>query len=90
VLSVQDCASIDNLIYNGVKVLPNPNNGQFVVSGLEIGQELKVYDMNGKVVLSQTIVTSTQMIELDYVSSGLFYLQTVKNGKVGQLKFAVL
>jgi hypothetical protein len=35
-------------------------------------------------------VTSTQMIELDHVSSGLFYLQTVKNGKMGQLKFAVL
>lgn len=89
-LSVEDCASIDNLIYNGVKVVPNPNNGQFVVTGLEIGEELKVYDMNGKVVLSQTIVTSSQMIELVHVSSGLFYLQTVKNGKMGQLKFAVL
>ena len=89
-LSVEACASIDNLIYNGVKVLPNPNNGQFVITGLEIGEELKVYDMNGKVVVSQTIVTSTQMIELDHVSSGLFYLQTVKNGKMGQLKFAVL
>jgi PKD repeat protein len=89
-LSVEACASIDNLIYNGVKVLPNPNNGQFVITGLEIGEELKVYDMNGKVVLSQTILTSTQMIELDHVSSGLFYLQTVKNGKMGQLKFAVL
>ncbi len=90
VLSVQDCASIDNLIYNGVKMMPNPNNGQFIVSGLEIGQELKVYDMNGKVVLSQNIVTSTHLIELEHVSSGVFYLQTVKNGKVGQLKFAVL
>jgi hypothetical protein len=89
-LSVEDCASIDNLVYNGVKVLPNPNNGQFIVTGLEIGQELKVFDMNGKVVLSQTIVTNTQMIEMEHVSSGLFYLQTVKNGKMGQLKFAVL
>jgi PKD repeat protein len=89
-LSVEDCASIDNLIYNGVKVLPNPNNGQFVVSGLEIGQELNVYDMNGKVVLSQQIVTSTHLIDLEHVRSGVFYLQTVKNGKVGQLKFAIL
>jgi hypothetical protein len=89
-LSVEACASIDNLIYNGVKVLPNPNNGQFVVTGLEIGEELNVYDMNGKVIVSQIIVSSTQMIELDDVSSGLFYLQTVKNGKIGQLKFAVL
>jgi PKD repeat protein len=90
VLSVEDCASIDNLIYNGVKVLPNPNNGQFVVTGLEIGQELKVYDMNGKVVVAENIVSSTQMIQLNHVSNGIFYLQTVKNGKVGQLKFAVL
>jgi PKD repeat protein len=90
VLTVEDCASIDNLIYNGVKVLPNPNNGQFIVTGLEIGQVLKVYDMNGKVVLAENIVSSTQMIQLDRVSSGIFYLQTVKNGKIGQLKFAVL
>ena len=90
VLSVEDCASIDNLIYNGVKVLPNPNNGQFIVTGLEIGQEFKVFDMNGKVVVAETIVSSTQMIQLDHVSSGIFYLQTVKNGKIGQLKFAVL
>jgi hypothetical protein len=89
-LSVEDCASIDNLIYNGVKVLPNPNNGQFVVSGLEIGQELKVYDMNGKIVLSQQIMKSTHLIDLEHVRSGVFYLQTVKNGKVGQIKFAVL
>jgi PKD repeat protein len=90
VLSVEGCASIDNLVYNGVKVLPNPNNGQFIVTGLEIGQEFKVFDMNGKIVVAEFVESSTQMIQLDHVSSGIFYLQTVKNGKVGQLKFAVL
>lgn len=87
---VEDCASIENLSYYGVSIHPNPNNGNFVIKGLEIGSTFKVYDLNGKIILESVVESLVQDIKLDKVRSGIYYLQTIKNGQLGQLKFAVL
>jgi len=89
-MTVQDCASIDNLSYQGVKVSPNPNNGTFDISGMEINQEIEVYDLNGKLIMSTFANATTVTIDLPLVRTGIYYLRTTKNGKVGQLKFAVI
>lgn len=89
-LEVQDCLSIENLFYNGVSIQPNPNNGNFIIKGLELGSNFTIYDMNGKVILNKSVDSQIQEIKLDNVRSGIYYLQTVKNGKLGQMKFAVL
>lgn len=89
-MTVQACASIDNLSYQGVKVSPNPNNGSFDISGMEINQEIEVYDLNGKLILRTFANATTVTIDLPLVRTGIYYLRTTKNGKVGQLKFAVI
>jgi PKD repeat protein len=89
-LEVQDCLSIENLFYNGVTIQPNPNNGNFVIKGLEQGSTFSIYDMNGKVIMNKTVDSQIQEIKLENVRSGIYYLQTVKNGRLGQMKFAVL
>jgi PKD repeat protein len=89
-ISVQDCASIENLFYNGVSIHPNPNNGTFIIEGLEVGASIVIYDMSGRLVYSNAIEDENMEVKLDQVRSGLYYLQTVKNGRLGQMKFTVL
>lgn len=89
-LIVESCLSIDNLKYEGVSIQPNPNNGTFVLTGLEIGQEFVVYDLNGKVILRSTVTAAFEEIKLEQAGSGIYYLQTTKNGQLGQIKFAIL
>jgi PKD repeat protein len=87
---VEDCASLTELSAYGVQVFPNPNQGSFTVKGLELATAFKVYDLNGKVIFEGTASATTEQIQLPKITSGIYYLQTTKNGLVGQLKFAVL
>ena len=89
-VTVEACASIDNLSYQGVKVQPNPNNGSFDISGMDLNQDIEIYDLNGKLILLTKANTTTVTIQLPLVNAGIYYLRTSKNGKVGQLKFAVI
>lgn len=86
---VEACANIDNLFYNGVTIQPNPNNGVFEVTGLDVGQVMAIYDMQGKLIHESEILNSNQIIKLKQLDSGMYYLRTVKNGRMGQMKFAV-
>jgi hypothetical protein len=89
-IDVQDCLSIENLFYNGVSIQPNPSNGNFVINGLEQGSTFTIYDMNGKVILTKIVDAQIQEVKLENVHSGIYYLQTIKSGRLGQMKFAVL
>ncbi len=73
-----------------MKVQPNPNNGSFDISGMDLNQDIEIYDLNGKLILLTKANTTTVTIQLPVVNAGIYYLRTSKNGKVGQLKFAVI
>jgi PKD repeat protein len=87
---VEDCASISELSSFGVQVFPNPNQGSFTIKGLELESAFSVYDLNGKIIFEGTTSSTMEQIQLPKITSGIYYLQSTKNGKIGQLKFAVL
>jgi PKD repeat protein len=87
---VEDCASISELSSFGVQVFPNPNQGSFTIKGLELESACSVYDLNGKIIFEGTTSSTMEQIQLPKITSGIYYLQSTKNGKIGQLKFAVL
>jgi PKD repeat protein len=87
---VEDCASISELSSYGVQVFPNPNQGSFIIKGLELESAFSVYDLNGKIIFEGTASSTMEDIQLPKITSGIYYLQSTKNGQVGQLKFAVL
>ncbi len=80
IVNMKDCTSIDEQDQNmTVSVFPNPNNGIFMISLSNDGQEtvnLKVISMNGAVVYSLdnlTVRQNTQKrIHLDNVSNGVY------------------
>jgi len=87
---VEDCASISELSSYGVQVFPNPNQGSFNINGLELETSFSVYDLNGKIIFEGLASSTTEQIQLPKITSGIYYLQSIKNGQIGQLKFAVL
>ena len=87
---VEDCASISELSSFGVQVFPNPNQGSFTIKGLELESAFSVYDLNGKIIFEGTTSSTMEQIQLPKITSGIYYLKSTKNGKIGQLKFAVL
>jgi hypothetical protein len=74
----------------GVQVFPNPNQGSFIIKGLELESAFSVYDLNGKIIFEGTASSTMEQIQLPKITSGIYYLQSTKNGQIGQLKFAVL
>jgi PKD repeat protein len=89
-ITVQDCLSLEAIGINGFAILPNPNDGNFTLIGLEIGSEFDVFDMHGKLIKHATTEFQEQVINLDNVRSGIYYLQLVKNGQIRQVKMAIL
>ena len=87
---VEDCASLSDLSINGVSVFPNPNQGSFTIKGLELETAFSVYDLNGKIIFEGVASSTAEQIQLPKITSGIYYLQSTKNGQMGQLKFAVL
>ena len=87
---VEDCASINELAANGLYVFPNPNQGSFTLQGLELGMRYAVYDVNGKLILEGISNQTNELIQLPRMTSGIYYIQSMKDGQLGQLKFAVL
>jgi PKD repeat protein len=87
---VEYCASIENLGMNGVRVVPNPNSGLFHIEGLDEGNVFRIYDVNGKLIHEEKAVSKIEWVDLSQTKQGVYYLQTVKNGQLGQMKFVVL
>jgi PKD repeat protein len=71
-------------------IVPNPNGGSFIVEGLDSGSEIKVFDPNGKLIVSKS--TDKSMIELNLpkVSAGVYYVEALKSGLLFRIKMAVL
>ena len=61
---------------SSVVVYPNPNNGSFTIQGLEIGAELLVTDVLGKIIYKATTSDIKTQLNLGHLSKGIYYLKT--------------
>jgi PKD repeat protein len=89
-ITIESCVSTTDLLANGVSIRPNPNNGNFIITGLDENTQFTIFDFNGKKVLQRTVNMSSEKIELAFVRSGLYYLEASKNRQIGRMKFAVI
>lgn len=70
---------LNQLVQQLIQVFPNPSNGVFNIGPLQIGSELRFYNLYGQLVF-QMIATSIEMkVELDHLPKG-YYLFTINDG----------
>ncbi|MBU1717671.1 MAG: T9SS type A sorting domain-containing protein [Bacteroidetes bacterium] len=70
-------------IFENIQIFPNPANGKVTVSGLPTGNSentvLSVYNIQGKLMLQQTVQQPTTGIDISGLANGT-YLLKLKNG----------
>lgn len=88
-ITVVTCVGISENDLEGISLFPNPNNGEFVISGLETGSEYQIFDELGKLIVSETADSDNHEVKLSGVADGIYLLKTTKNGKEGSIRFTV-
>ncbi|MDG1333776.1 MAG: T9SS type A sorting domain-containing protein, partial [Crocinitomicaceae bacterium] len=87
---VDQCSnSLNEVGLVGVSLFPNPNEGIFKISGLDIGTNYEIYDERGRLVSTGTTASEEQEVQLLDVQTGIYYLYATQNGKKGSLKFLI-
>jgi|GEM_PF-468482 len=86
---IKDCAGVSEDKLDGVSLFPNPTDGQFTISGLEIGTEYNVYDNSGKLVASGITQSNEEKVVLLNVETGIYFLRSTVNGVSGSVKFLI-
>ncbi len=76
--------------YNSLNVYPNPSNGNFVIEpSSAVKQTMRVYDVNGKIVLSQTINGKTN-IDAGNLSEGVYNVNITGNNSAMNKKLVIV
>lgn len=87
---VEDCnIGIGENMLDGVVLSPNPNDGVFVVTGLDLGSAYLIYDEKGRLIESGTIEKTAQEIRMLQAETGMYYLHATANGTTGIVKFLI-
>ncbi len=90
--SCGDCTGIQQLANTNeqVTVYPNPNSGSFVIEpSSTTKQTMQVYDVNGKLVLSQTINGKTS-VDASSLNEGVYTISIISNEGVVNKKLVIV
>jgi hypothetical protein len=63
---------------NQVLIVPNPSQGDFRVTGLQIGDFVSLKDMNGREVFKEQADSQTAHVVLENPQAGCYFLQVVR------------
>lgn len=70
---------VNELIENeqSLKLFPNPNNGSFTLElvDMEIGREIQIYNVSGKLVKSIVINSEKQVIDATELENGVYFIR---------------
>ena len=77
-------ASIDDQNQLDISIYPNPTNDKLFIQGLSSSSRVSIYNVLGKLVLSQTI---SKEIDVKQLSKGIYILKIIDGQKETTLKF---
>lgn len=72
-------SSVTNIVPEKLNVYPNPATDYIYVSGLTGKSEVRIYDVNGRMILQTT--DSEVAINISQLKSGTYLIQIIKEGK---------
>ncbi len=72
-----------------LKAFPNPASNilQVTVSGLTRKADMKVVDMNGKIVMRSMMVTNSKQLDVSRLAPGIYLLSVSEGNEVRRIKF---
>jgi hypothetical protein len=89
-LTVIDCSNVGlgEEIVGNFLLYPNPANDNLILESSNdlLGEEYKIFDFSGRIILTGKINTLTQKIEITNISNGSYLFQ-IENGSTNSIKF---
>ena len=80
---------VDEESLEAIDLYPSPNNGNFIVEGLDLGSVYIIYDETGRVIQSDVVNNVKVNVSLQDVKAGVYFLESSKNGHLSKIKFIV-
>ncbi|MDC7244011.1 MAG: T9SS type A sorting domain-containing protein, partial [Sphaerochaetaceae bacterium] len=71
-------------------VYPNPSNGSFTISGLNLNTTLNIYNSLGEVVYQSQALSEKQVLRIEHLSEGLYFIEAIDDGKERSVKRLVV
>lgn len=73
---------IGDLSESDIIIYPNPTSDYVMISGVEIGSNVSLFDVSGRIVYNGAIISPVQRIDLTGCKSGLYVLKMSYNNQV--------
>jgi PKD repeat protein len=89
-ITVDACLSLGEDENSTIQIYPNPNEGIFVISGLETNGSVEIVDINGKLIYKANAIGTKLEIKMPEVSSGVYYLTTYVGGLPKRYRLALM
>ena len=89
-ITVDECLSLGEDENSTIQIYPNPNEGIFVISGLEINGSVEIADINGKLIYKANAIGTKLEVKMPEVSSGVYYLTTYVDGLPKRYRLALM
>jgi len=88
--TIDQVSGIDTNIGNGLRVFPNPSGGDVVLEGCLPGANLKLYDIYGRQVYEQRVVSCPAEMMLSGLSAGQYVLRVNQHEHTTDLRLVLL
>lgn len=88
-LTVEACASLGEVEEANIELYPNPNTGEFNISGLVDGQTFVIYDANGRIVKEGKAGNGDVKIDIHNESIGTYYFKTTHQTQEIEIPFVI-
>jgi hypothetical protein len=76
-------------VNSAISIYPNPSNGNFVIeTNATTKQTLQVYDVNGRIVLTQTINGKTT-IDASFLPNGIYNVSIISNEGIANKRIVI-
>jgi hypothetical protein len=70
---------IDNLLFNNIKLYPNPTNGVFIVDVINSEYSFAIKDITGKVNNKGELKLGINQIDIRHLSDGIYFITIYNN-----------
>lgn len=89
-LQVNVTVGVDELQQTDINIFPNPASDFIQINSLNENIELvSIYDLNGRKIISQQINSSTSMIDVIGLKSGIYFVEVITNTQTQTQKLLI-
>lgn len=91
-ITIDECLGIDEINTHLINIVPNPNNGNFVIHVENINNaDIKIFDMQGKLLYNERLngTINRKEITIEKAERGIYMLQVTSAGKIFNQRIVV-